>query len=59
MRQTPWNSSCLDAMDTALLVLSCLSVIGVGFGLFIAYKYGKVFKQSHKSGRDGTVFMGK
>merc|ERR1712212_630709 len=58
MRQTPWNSSCLDAMDTALLVLSCLSVMGVGFGLFVAYKYGnKVFNQSHTSGREATVFM--
>ena len=60
MRQTPWNSSCLDAMDTALLVLSCLSVMGVGFGLFVAYKYGnKVFNQSHSSGRDATIWMGK
>ena len=57
MVQTPM--SCLDGMDTALLILSGLSVFGVVFGLFIAYKYGHmVFNQSHSSGRDATIWMG-
>jgi len=56
MVQTPM--SCLDGMDTALLILSGISVLGVGFGLFVAYKYGhKVFNQSHSSGRDATIWM--
>ena len=51
--------SCLDGMDTALLILSGISVLGVGYGLFVAYKYGhKVFNQSHSSGRDATIWMG-
>ena len=58
MVQTPM--SCLDTMDLALLTLSALSVLGVGFGLFVACKYGnKVFNQSHSSGRDATIWMGK
>jgi len=56
MVQTPM--SCLDTMDLALLTLSALSVLGVGFGLFVACKYGnKVFNQSHSSGRDATIWM--
>ena len=57
MVQTPM--SCLDTMDKALLTLSFLSILGVGFGLFVACKYGnKVFNQSHSSGRDATIWMG-
>ena len=58
MVQTPM--SCLDTMDKALLTLSFLSILGVGFGLFVACKYGnKVFNQSHSSGRDATIWIGK
>ena len=58
MVQTPM--SCLDTMDMALLTLSFLSILGVGFGLFVACKYGnKVFNQSHSSGRDATIWIGK
>ena len=58
MVQTPM--SCLDTMDKALLTLSLLSILGVGFGLFVACKYGnKVFNQSHSSGRDATIWIGK
>ena len=56
MIQTPMN--CLDKMDTTLLVLSAISVVGVVFGIIVVYKYGhKVFNQSHSSGRDATTFM--
>merc|ERR1711893_450293 len=52
MVQTPMR--CLDPMDTTLLVLSGISVVGVVFGIITTYKYGhKVFNQSHSSGRDG------
>ena len=54
--QTPMR--CLDAMDTTLLILSGISVVGVVFGIITTYKYGhKVFNQSHSSGRDATTFM--
>jgi len=54
--QTPMR--CLDKMDTTLLVLSGISVVGVVFGIITTYKYGhKVFNQSHSSGRDATTFM--
>jgi len=55
MIQTP--TRCLDGMDKALLILAGLSLIGVAFGIVIAYKYGnKVFNQSHTSGRTATIF---
>ena len=58
MIQTP--TRCLDGMDKALLILAGLSLIGVAFGIVIAYKYGnKVFNQSHTSGRTATIFSGK
>jgi len=54
--QTPMR--CLDKMDTTLLILSAISVVGVVFGIITTYKYGnKVFNQSHSSGRDATTFM--
>ena len=57
MIQTPMR--CLDGMDTALLVLAGMSLVGVAFGIVIAYKYGhKVFNQSHTSGRTATIFTG-
>ena len=57
MIQTP--TRCLDGMDTTLLVLAGMSLIGVAFGLGVAYKYGdKVFNQSHTSGRTATIFTG-
>ena len=56
MIQTPMR--CLDTMDTTLLILSAISVVGVVFGIVVVYKYGhKVFNQSHSSGRDATTFM--
>ena len=56
MIQTPMR--CLDKMDTTLLILSAISVVGVVFGIAVVYKYGhKVFNQSHSSGRDATTFM--
>lgn len=56
MIQTPMR--CLDKMDTTLLILSAISVVGVIFGIIVVYKYGhKVFNQSHSSGRDATTFM--
>jgi len=56
MEQTPLH--CLNTMDTTLLILSAVSVVGVVFGIIVVYKYGnKVFNQSHSSGRDATTFL--
>ena len=56
MIQTPMR--CLDKMDTTLLILSAISVVGVVFGIIVVYKYGhKVFNQSHSSGRDATTHL--
>jgi len=55
MIQTP--TRCLDGLDTTLMILAAMSLIGVAFGLMVAYKYGdKVFNQSHTSGRTATIF---
>ena len=41
--QAPWNFECLDAVDTTLLGLSGLSIIGVLGGIIVSSFFGFFF----------------
>jgi hypothetical protein len=58
--QAPWSQSCLNRVDDVLLCLCGASVVGVAVGIFVARHQGKkVYNQSHYSGRNGMVTVGK